>query len=40
MTATRDPDRLIRAFLDEGRTELSTDTYDAVRSDPSPRSRR
>ena len=25
MTATRDPDRLIRAYLAEGRTELSTD---------------
>jgi hypothetical protein len=33
MTATRDPDRLIRAYLAEGRTELSTEAYDAVRSD-------
>jgi hypothetical protein len=31
MTQTRDPDRLIRAFLEEGRTELSDRTYDAVR---------
>jgi hypothetical protein len=33
MTMTRDPDRLIRAFLDEGRTELPTHTYDAVRAE-------
>jgi transglutaminase-like putative cysteine protease len=33
MTATHDLDRLIRAFLDEGLTELPTHAYDAVRSD-------
>jgi hypothetical protein len=33
MTGARDPDRLIRAFLDEGRTELADRVYDAVRSD-------
>jgi hypothetical protein len=32
MTASRDPERLIRAFLDEGPTDLSDRTYDAVRS--------
>jgi transglutaminase-like putative cysteine protease len=32
MSQTRDPDRLIRAYLDEGRTELSDRTYDAVRA--------
>ena len=32
MTAPRDPDRLIRAFLDEGPTELPDRAYDAVRS--------
>lgn len=31
MTAPRDPDRLIRAFLAEGQTELPDRTYDAVR---------
>ena len=31
MTAPRDPDQLIRAFLDEGRTELPDRAYDAVR---------
>jgi hypothetical protein len=31
MTATRDPDRLIGAFLAEGRTELPDRTYDEVR---------
>jgi hypothetical protein len=31
MTATRDPDRLIRAFLDEGLTELPDRSYAAVR---------
>jgi len=31
MTAQRDPDRLIRAFLDEGLTELPDRTFDAVR---------
>ena len=33
MSVPRDPDRLIRAFLDEGRTDLPTATYDTVRSD-------
>lgn len=33
MTASRDPDRLIRAFLDEGPVELPDRVYDAVRSD-------
>jgi hypothetical protein len=33
MTAPRDPDRLIRAFLGEGQTELPDRTYDAVRSE-------
>jgi hypothetical protein len=33
MTASRDPERLIRAFLDEGLTELPDRVYDAVRSD-------
>jgi hypothetical protein len=32
MTASRDPERLIRAFLDEGPTDLSDRTYDAIRS--------
>jgi hypothetical protein len=32
MTASRDPNRLIRAFLDEGPTDLPDRTYDAVRS--------
>ena len=32
MTASRDPDRLIRAFLEEGPTDLSDRSYDAVRS--------
>ena len=32
MTAPRDPDRLIRAFIDEGMTELPDRAYDAVRS--------
>jgi hypothetical protein len=32
MTASRDPDRLIDAFLAEGRTELPDRTYDAVRA--------
>jgi hypothetical protein len=32
MTASRDPERLIRAFLDEGPTDLPDRTYDAVRS--------
>jgi hypothetical protein len=31
MTAPRDPDRLIRAFLAEGQTELPDRAYDAVR---------
>ncbi len=31
MTAPRDPDLLIRAFLEEGRSELPDRTYDAVR---------
>ena len=31
MTSMHDPDRLIRAFLDEGQTELPARTYDAVR---------
>jgi hypothetical protein len=33
MTTRRDPDRLIRAFLAEGRTNLPDRAYDAVRSD-------
>jgi hypothetical protein len=33
MTASRDPERLIRAFLDEGPTDLPDRSYDAVRSD-------
>jgi hypothetical protein len=32
MTTPREPDRLIRAFLDEGRTELPDRSYDAVRA--------
>jgi hypothetical protein len=32
MTAPRDPDRLIRAFLEEGKTELPDRAYDAVRA--------
>jgi hypothetical protein len=32
MTASRDPERLIRAFLNEGPIELPDRTYDAVRS--------
>jgi hypothetical protein len=36
MTASRDPDRLIRAFLDEGPTDLSDRSYDAVRSHIDP----
>lgn len=31
MNSMHDPDRLIRAFLDEGQTELPARTYDAVR---------
>ncbi len=31
MTASRDPDRLIHAFLDEGLDELPDPVYDAVR---------
>ena len=33
MTAPRNPDRLISAFLEDGPTELSDRTFDAVRSD-------
>lgn len=33
MTASRDPNRLIHAFLTEGADELPTRVYDAVRSD-------
>lgn len=33
MTRPRDPDRLIRAFLAEGQTDLADRTYDAVRAD-------
>ena len=33
MTVPRDPDRKIRAYLDEGRTELPDHAYDAVRAD-------
>jgi hypothetical protein len=33
MTASRDTDRLIRAFLDEGTTELPDVAFDAVRRD-------
>ncbi|MEK6720662.1 MAG: hypothetical protein AABZ33_08355 [Chloroflexota bacterium] len=33
MTTPRDPDRLIRAFLAEGQTDLPDRTYDAVRAD-------
>ena len=32
MTAHRDPDRLIHAFLMEGQTELADQVYDAVRA--------
>ena len=32
MTAQRDPDRLIHAFLMEGQTELADPVYDAVRA--------
>ena len=32
MTAPRDPDRLIHAFLMEGQTELADQVYDAVRA--------
>jgi hypothetical protein len=32
MTASRDPDRLIRAFLEEGPDQLPDRSYDAVRS--------
>jgi hypothetical protein len=32
MTARRDPDRLIRTFLDDGPNELPDDSYDAVRA--------
>ncbi|HSM38134.1 MAG TPA: hypothetical protein VK838_02290, partial [Candidatus Limnocylindrales bacterium] len=32
MTASRDPDRLIRAFLDEGEERLHDQIYDAVRA--------
>ena len=33
MTAHRDPDRLIHAFLHEGADELHDQVYDAVRAD-------
>ncbi len=33
MTARRDPDRLIRTFLDDGPTELADRSYDAVRAE-------
>jgi len=33
MTASRDPDELITAFLDEGQTDLPDRVFDAVRSD-------
>ena len=32
MTASRDPDRLIRAFIDEGEDRLDDQVYDAVRA--------
>jgi hypothetical protein len=32
MTTSRDPDRLIRAFLDEGEERLNDQVYDAVRA--------
>ena len=32
MTVPRDPDARIRAFLDEGRTDLPDRAYDAVRA--------
>src|SRR6266542_6484908 len=32
MTASRDPDRLIRAFLSEGEEQLHDQVYDAVRA--------
>lgn len=32
MTTSRDPDRLIRAFLDEGEEQLHDQIYDAVRA--------
>ena len=33
MTASRDPDRLIGAFLNEGEDQLHDQVYDAVRAD-------
>ena len=33
MTTSRDPDRLIRAFLDEGEEQLHDQVYDAVRAE-------
>jgi hypothetical protein len=33
MTARRDPDRFVRAFLEEGPTELPDRSYDAVRAE-------
>ena len=33
MTASRDPDRMIRAFLDEGEAQLDDRVYDAVRAE-------
>lgn len=33
MTASRDPDRMIRAFLREGEEELEDQVYDAVRAE-------
>src|SRR4026209_2853097 len=32
MNAPRDPDRMVRAFLMEGQTELADQVYDAVRA--------
>ena len=40
MTAPRDPDRLIRAFLLEGEEQLQDQVYDAVRADIDHRAQR
>ena len=40
MTASRDPDRLIRAFLNEGEEQLQDRVYDAVRADIEHRAQR
>ncbi len=40
MTAHRDPDHLVRAFLKEGQTELADQVYDAVRASIEQRKQR